>query len=65
MGHIKHAFELSFHFLYKYDGSKTYYHDSIRSVIQLGGDTDTNACIVGGMLGALCGIKNIPDNMIQ
>ncbi|MCW6037942.1 ADP-ribosylglycohydrolase family protein [Spirulina subsalsa FACHB-351] len=26
-----------------------------------GGDTDTNACIVGGMMGALYGASSIPD----
>ena len=28
-----------------------------------GGDTDTNACIVGGMMGALLGMKSIPEDM--
>ena len=40
------------------------YHDSIRQTIQEGGDTDTNACIVGGMLGALFGIKFLPSYMV-
>ncbi len=31
----------------------------------MGGDTDTNGCIVGGMIGALVGIHNIPDRMIN
>jgi ADP-ribosyl-[dinitrogen reductase] hydrolase len=31
----------------------------------MGGDTDTNACIVGGLLGALVSIKNIPDKMVD
>ena len=34
-------------------------------MIQEGGDTDTNACIVGGMLGALLGLDNIPQHMID
>jgi ADP-ribosyl-[dinitrogen reductase] hydrolase len=29
----------------------------------LGGDTDTNACIVGGMMGALLGKNGIPEEM--
>ena len=37
----------------------------MRLTIQLGGDTDTNACIVGGMIGALVGIKKIPEPMID
>jgi ADP-ribosylglycohydrolase len=30
-----------------------------------GGDTDTNAAIVGGMIGALVGFNNIPQDMIK
>lgn len=30
-----------------------------------GGDTDTNAAIVGGVIGALVGIKQINTNYIQ
>ena len=36
------------------------YYDAVRMTIQQGGDTDTNACIVGGMIGALVGIGKIP-----
>lgn len=35
----------------------------MREIIQQGGDTDTNACIVGGMLGAFLGNSNIPKEM--
>ena len=31
----------------------------------MGGDTDTNACIVGGILGALVSIRNIPEKMVK
>jgi ADP-ribosylglycohydrolase len=30
-----------------------------------GGDTDTNACIVGGLIGALHGVSTIPNVMTQ
>ena len=30
-----------------------------------GGDTDTNAAIAGGMIGALVGFKNIPKHMSE
>ena len=38
--------------------------ESLRIVIQMGGDTDTNACIVGGIIGALVGVNNIPPYMV-
>jgi len=38
---------------------------ALRLTIQQGGDTDTNACIVGGLLGAAVGIKNIPSYMLN
>jgi len=34
------------------------FEDAIRKVIYLGGDTDTNACIVGSMAEALYGIDD-------
>eukprot|EP01017_Pseudomicrothorax_dubius_P015667 TRINITY_DN17960_c0_g1_i2.p1 TRINITY_DN17960_c0_g1~~TRINITY_DN17960_c0_g1_i2.p1 ORF type:complete len:225 (-),score=30.14 TRINITY_DN17960_c0_g1_i2:123-740(-) len=36
-----------------------------RIVISLGGDTDTNACIVGGMLGAYLGIQGLPRDLVE
>lgn len=38
------------------------FEDAIKKAVQLGGDTDTNACIVGSMAEALYGIDN---NLIQ
>jgi hypothetical protein len=38
---------------------------AIKETIAAGGDTDTNACIVGGMVGAACGFKNIPGQFVQ
>ena len=37
----------------------------MRMICKQGGDTDTNACIAGGMVGALVGIKAIPINMVR
>ena len=34
-------------------------------MIKEGGDTDTNACIVGGMLGALVGYNGLPADMCR
>jgi ADP-ribosyl-[dinitrogen reductase] hydrolase len=36
------------------------YADALRRVIDLGGDTDTVACVTGGLLGAVQGIQSIP-----
>jgi ADP-ribosylglycohydrolase len=60
-GHVRHAFTLAFHFLRK----KNTYEDAVRETLKLGGDTDTNACIVGGMVGALHGLSEIPKYMVD
>ena len=39
------------------------YVEAIRETLSGGGDTDTNACIVGGLIGAACGAESIPDEM--
>lgn len=41
----------------------TSYEDALRETLLGGGDTDTNACIVGGLLGARSGIDAIPPTM--
>ena len=33
---------------------------ALRETIRQGGDTDTNACIVGGLIGAAVGVDGIP-----
>ncbi len=43
----------------------TNYVDAIRETLLGGGDTDTNACIVGGLIGAASGASNIPEDMKQ
>lgn len=32
----------------------------MKETLLYGGDTDTNACIVGGLIGALTGESNLP-----
>ena len=39
--------------------------EAIISTVKLGGDTDTNACIVGALCGAISGINHIPDPWIE
>ena len=41
------------------------YENIIGEVISFGGDTDTNACIVGGLIGLYFGLKNIPNKFID
>ena len=38
---------------------------SIALAVKLAGDTDTNACIVGGMMGALYGRQGLPYEKVQ
>ena len=52
MGWIKIAFCYSFYYL-----KKGYsYRDALTDILIKRGDTDTNACIIGGMIGAAEGI---------
>ena len=39
------------------------YETAIAETLLGGGDTDTNACIVGGLIGAAVGVDGIPENM--
>lgn len=58
-GYIRIAFTHAFYHLHR----ATPYIESIRTTLMGGGDTDTNACIVGGLMGALYGIDAIPEEM--
>ncbi|HAI68720.1 MAG TPA: hypothetical protein DCM38_04690 [Gammaproteobacteria bacterium] len=59
VGFIKIAFIHAFRHLLL----GTRYRDAIRETLSGGGDTDTNTCIVGGLIGAACGASDIPDNL--
>ena len=39
------------------------YEKAIAAILARGGDTDTNAAIVGGLAGALHGVESIPAHM--
>lgn len=43
----------------------TNFVDAIAETLAGGGDTDTNACIVGGLIGAAAGARAIPDYMSE
>lgn len=59
IGHVKHAFILAFHFLKE----GTSYEEAVKRTLMMGGDTDTNAAIVGAVIGALHGFQGIPPYM--
>ena len=63
MGWLKWAFVLSFFFLLRSlkEKPKGFFKQVLRQTIKCGGDTDTNAAIVGGMIGAAVGYKLIED----
>lgn len=59
MGHVQKAFVLAIYFL----RNNEEYESAIFKTLMKGGDTDTNAAIVGALIGALHGEKNIPIYM--
>ena len=59
MGHVRWAFVLAFAALRQ----KIDYTRAIERTLNRGGDTDTNAAIVGAMMGALWGVTSIPASM--
>ena len=60
MGYYLHAFKLTLYFLYNFDniGNDNKYRTIMNLICDLGGDTDTNCCIVGGVIGPLIGMNN-------
>ncbi len=61
-GFINHTVPVSLYCWLRYPSS---YSDAVRSVILLGGDTDTTAAIVGGLCGATVGTAPIPADWID
>ncbi|NEP59410.1 MAG: ADP-ribosylglycohydrolase family protein [Symploca sp. SIO2G7] len=61
VGFVKIAFTHAFRHLLLGSG----YVDAVGETLTGGGDTDTNACIVGGLIGAACGATAIPEAMQQ
>lgn len=56
MGYVKIAIDHAFKALRRgYD-----FEMAMRQTLLIGGDTDTNSCIVGGMIGAYLGVESIP-----
>lgn len=61
IGWVKIAFQQAFYYL----RSNLQYQEAISEVLAKGGDTDTNACIVGMLLGARFGAEAIPKSMVD
>ena len=59
IGWLKIAFCYAMHFL----KNEVNYRDALKDILKRGGDTDTNACIIGGLLGAHCGVTGLPEDM--
>jgi ADP-ribosylglycohydrolase len=59
IGHVKYAFQLAFHFLFY----ETPFNEALCKTLYKGGDTDTNAAIVCGMMGAYHG--EIPNELLE
>ena len=60
-GFVKHGFVHAFRHLHR----GTPYTVALRETLLGGGDTDTNACIVGGLVGARHGDSGIPRSMVE
>lgn len=58
-GFVRIAFTHAFHHLVR----QTPFEQALGAVLGGGGDTDTNACIVGGLVGARVGLAGIPEPM--
>lgn len=59
VGHVRWGFVLAYYFL---RNSHLSFEEAIKITLMKGGDTDTNAAIVGGMVGCY---KDIPQYMLQ
>lgn len=64
-GFMKWAILLSYYYLQMSSEYELNYKDCIREILSLSGDTDTNACIAGAVVGALIGFKKIDPTMLR
>jgi ADP-ribosyl-[dinitrogen reductase] hydrolase len=44
---------------------RTDYKEVMKLILEWGGDTDTNACIIGGIIGAAIGIDKLPGDFVS
>lgn len=57
--------QIGFTHAFRHLRSGTNFVEALTETLSGGGDTDTNACIVGGLVGAACGAHSIPEAMKQ
>ena len=55
IGFVRHGFSRAFFHLHQKSG----FREALSETLAAGGDTDTNACIVGGLIGAYRGINKL------
>ena len=55
------SLELTLNMFLQYDS----YENVVINIIKAGGDTDTNACIAGGLIGLYMGHIDIPQNWLK
>lgn len=64
-GYVVHSLEVCFWSLLRYDNFK----DTVLAAVNLGGDTDTNAAITGGLAGLVYQVEGIPkpwkENLVK
>ena len=60
-GYVIHTLEASMWCLLKTDN----YKDAVMKAVRLGGDTDTTACVVGGLAGIAYGWQSIPADWLE
>lgn len=60
-GYVLHSLEAVVWCLMRYDS----YSETVLAAVNLGGDTDTTAAIVGGLAGALYGLEQIPEEWLK
>eukprot|EP00035_Acanthoeca_spectabilis_P037814 m.47602 g.47602 ORF g.47602 m.47602 type:complete len:530 (+) comp8873_c0_seq1:96-1685(+) len=61
IGYLRIGFMEAFRHLH----AGTPFKVALRETLEGGGDTDTNAAIVGGLLGAACGRTGLPQDMVE
>ena len=61
IGYVKIAFCWAFYYL----KCKYPFEIALTDILSRGGDTDTNACIVGGLLGARDGVSNLNRKWVK